>query len=96
MAIITTDDVRKLAKISAIHIEESELENLTEQLGAVLTYASSLKDAARTVSPKTALLSAVNITREDIPQPYNTTLLLEQAPQREGDFFVVPVIVKQH
>lgn len=94
MTRITKDDVRKLARISAIEISEGELDGLTKHLEAVLQYASSLSEVAQMPHPTVDLLHTVNRIREDQSQSFDTECLLEVAPEREGNFFVVPVIIK--
>lgn len=104
MIIISADDVRKLAQISAIQISENEIESLTQELRAVLAYASSLQNvpdaiadgaiADGSVCQGSQLFSTINVVRPDLTESYNAEVLLERAPEREGNFFVVPVIVK--
>lgn len=96
MKIISADDVRKLAKISSIHISENEVESLTQELRAVLAYASSLKDVPGEPTDSSLLFSTLNVLRPDVVESYNAEALMQRAPEREGNFFVVPVIVKQH
>jgi aspartyl-tRNA(Asn)/glutamyl-tRNA(Gln) amidotransferase subunit C len=99
MASITQEDVRKLSRIACIEIEEHEIKQLTQELEAVLNYASSLKvvaeNSAVTIPEESNPFFTVNRTREDEPVPYDTEILLKEAPAREDNFFVVPVIVKQ-
>jgi aspartyl-tRNA(Asn)/glutamyl-tRNA(Gln) amidotransferase subunit C len=102
VALITPDDIRKLAKIAALEVHEDEITVLAQELEAVLTYASSLKEIASgqyTIPglPEQAvsLPRPVNITRPDTSSSFNSEVLLEAAPEREDNYFVVPVIVKQ-
>jgi aspartyl-tRNA(Asn)/glutamyl-tRNA(Gln) amidotransferase subunit C len=95
MALITRDEVRKIAKISCIEVQESELDLLADELEAVLRYASSLKAIADNAQATAPVLHTVNITREDETRPFDSKKLVALAPQHEENFFVVPVIVKQ-
>ncbi len=94
MTLITKDDVRKLARISAISFSEDELDSLTKHLQDVLQYASSLKELAQNNGETVDLLHTVNRTREDEAEAFDTECLLKSAPEHEGNFFVVPVIIK--
>lgn len=95
MALITRDEVRKIAKISCIEVQESELDVLAEELEAVLRYASSLKTVADNSQSTGSLLHTVNVMREDETRPFDSKKLVAAAPHHEENFFVVPVIVKQ-
>ncbi len=43
---ITREELLKLAQISQIHVQEHEIDPLIEDISAVLSYASSLKEIA--------------------------------------------------
>lgn len=90
---ITREDVLKLGYISNITITEDEIEPLMNKLSAVLSYASHLQDVVGT-HKEAQLPTQVNITREDVAIPTPTEPLLALAPQREENFYVVPVILK--
>lgn len=76
-------------------MERDEIEQLTTEIEAVLEYASSLQAIAQ----KSALVEGedlgVNVMRDDVAVQDNREALLAQAPEREGDYFVVPKIIKQ-
>lgn len=95
MTHITKEEVLKLAALSHIALYEDEAEALARDLEAVLTYASSLQDVARTYQgPRLELIKNTNITRDDVPQLTPFEPLLAQAPEREGNYIVVPKIIK--
>jgi aspartyl/glutamyl-tRNA(Asn/Gln) amidotransferase C subunit len=90
---ITREDVLKLGYISNITITEDEIIPLMNKLSAVLSYAEHLKDIVE--SKKEAELPCqVNITRPDVVVETPAEPLLELAPQREENFYVVPMILK--
>lgn len=88
---ITKEEVEKIARLSNIELSESEITQAQKHLGAVLSYAARVQDIAKDVD--ITLLKNENVERPDIIQQYNSQTILEQAPEREGDFFVVPVII---
>jgi aspartyl-tRNA(Asn)/glutamyl-tRNA(Gln) amidotransferase subunit C len=90
MTVITKDEVRKLAKIAAIKVAEDEVDELTQEIHAVLTYVSSLKEVPQ--GQGIEMPRTINRMRSDVTQPFDAEVLLENAPQREGPFFVVPII----
>ncbi|HVW99568.1 MAG TPA: Asp-tRNA(Asn)/Glu-tRNA(Gln) amidotransferase subunit GatC [Candidatus Babeliaceae bacterium] len=93
MALVTREDIIKLAGLSNISIDDHEVEQLTQQIESVLSYASCLKELA-THTEIQPLSKNSNIFRKDTIIPTDPVPLLAQAPEREGDYFVVPVIIK--
>jgi aspartyl-tRNA(Asn)/glutamyl-tRNA(Gln) amidotransferase subunit C len=93
-SIITREEVEKIARLSNIELSESEIINAQKHLEAVLTYAARVQDIAKDVD--VALLKNQNIERGDIIQLCNPQPILAQAPEREGEFFVVPVIIENN
>lgn len=91
---ITKEEVEKIARLSHIELSESEIIQAQKHLEAVLGYAARVQDIAKDID--IALLKNENVERKDIVQPYDTEPILAQAPEREGDFFVVPVIIENN
>lgn len=85
--------------MSRITITADEAEKLAGEIAAVLTYASSLqeiaKNAQKIAHPDAVAQAGVNVMRDDVALPEDAQVLLAQAPEREGDYFVVPRIIKQ-
>lgn len=85
----------KLAAMSNILLYDHEVELLAADLESVLTYASSLQAIAqRHTMDITATVKNTNIMRDDLIQATPSQPLLALAPEREGDYFVVPKIIK--
>jgi aspartyl-tRNA(Asn)/glutamyl-tRNA(Gln) amidotransferase subunit C len=91
---ISKEEVEKIARLSNIELSESEISKAQKHLEAVLTYAARVQDIAKDVD--ITLLKNENIERDDTVQPCNPQAILAQAPEREGDFFVVPVIIENN
>jgi len=94
MAKISKEEILKLAHISHIKINEQEVEHLAHELEAVLTYASGLQEIARSYNNMSNNSVVYNIMRDDTVVPCDPEPLLEQAPQSEAHFFIVPKIIK--
>jgi len=95
MSRITADDVRKVAKLARLELPEAKIATYTEQLERILDYVAHLQEVDTTdVPPTTRAVEVVNVTRADAVEstPVREDLL-DQAPQREGDFFRVPQIL---
>ena len=95
MSKITADDVRKVAKLARLDLPEDTIATYTGQLERILDYVDQLQaDNTEGVAPTTRAVEVVNATREDIVVDTDVRQeLLDQAPQREGDFFRVPKIL---
>jgi aspartyl-tRNA(Asn)/glutamyl-tRNA(Gln) amidotransferase subunit C len=94
MSLITKEEVAKIARLSNIELSEEEITKAQKHLEAVLSYAARVQDIAKDID--IPLFKNQNIERDDIVQPCNPEPILVQAPEREGDFFVVPVIIENN
>jgi aspartyl-tRNA(Asn)/glutamyl-tRNA(Gln) amidotransferase subunit C len=95
MGRITPDDVRKVAKLARLDLEEAKITTYANQLERILEYVAHLEQVdTEGVPPTTRAVEVVNVTREDAvdPTPVREELL-NLSPQREGDFFRVPKIL---
>ena len=95
MSKISADDVRKVAKLARLYLPEDTIATYTGQLERILDYVDQLQAVdTEGVLPTTRAVEVVNATREDIVVATDVRQdLLDQAPQREGDFFRVPKIL---
>ncbi len=93
--VITADDVRKVAHLARLAIDESEVPALTSQLDSILDYVNQLSELDVTdVAPTTRAIEVSNVTRPDVLETsVNREELLAIAPDREDDFFRVPKII---
>lgn len=92
MTNITREEVLKIARISNLGLTDDEMQSLVEQLKQVLSYAQRVNEVAADIEEPS--VKAVNVFREDVVVKKDPELILAQAPEREGDFFVVPAILE--
>jgi aspartyl-tRNA(Asn)/glutamyl-tRNA(Gln) amidotransferase subunit C len=95
MSKITADDVRKVAQLARLALPEEKIAAYTGQLERILGYVAHLETVdTEGVEPTTRAVEVVNVTRQDIVTPTSVREeLLDEAPQREGDFIRVPKIL---
>ncbi|XGB38771.1 MAG: Asp-tRNA(Asn)/Glu-tRNA(Gln) amidotransferase subunit GatC [Cyanobacteria bacterium LVE1205-1] len=88
------EEVRKVASLARLELTPDEEGQFATQLSDILTYIEQLNQLDTTdVLPTTRAIDGSNITREDHLTPYaNPRLILEGAPEPEGEFFRVPKI----
>ncbi len=88
---ITTDEVRHIAKLAKINISEADLEKFTSQLGSILDFFSQLQEVPTDDVPETSQVTGLeNVTRpDDIKDTENIDKYLEQAPHQVDNHCVV-------
>ena len=92
---ISQDDVRHVAKLSRLKLDDAQTEHFTEQLGAILGYISKLNELdVDDVEPLAHPLDLVNVLRDDVEQPgMPNDLALHTAPDAGDGFFKVPKVL---
>ena len=97
MSRISQEDVRKVAKLARLDLEEAKITTYANQLERILDYVSHLESIdTEGVQPTTRAVEVVNVTRADAVETTEVRQeLLNLAPQREGDFFRVPRILAE-
>ena len=97
MSRISQEDVRKVAKLARLDLEEAKITTYASQLERILDYVSHLESIdTEGVLPTTRAVEVVNVTRADAVETTEVRQeLLNLAPQREGDFFRVPRILAE-
>ena len=90
------DSLYKLGKLSKIQIDESKLKSLSSDLGSIIEFIDRLKSIdTENVDPTSNSLDQSLVMREDISSDVNTANeILENAPQKELDFFSVPKVIE--
>jgi aspartyl-tRNA(Asn)/glutamyl-tRNA(Gln) amidotransferase subunit C len=92
---ITLDQVRHVAKLSRLALDESRLEKFAVQLGSILEYVAKISEVDVTgVEPMAQALPTYNVFRDDVVEPsLPLEKVLENAPDSDGPFFKVPKII---
>lgn len=93
---VTTDDVRKVARLSRIAVPEDRLEGLASELSGILDWIDQLNEVdIEGVEPMTSVVEARLPMREDVvTDGERRDELLANAPRAEDGFFVVPKSVE--
>lgn len=92
---ITREEVEHVAKLARLELTAAEVERMTGQLDAILSYVAKL-DALDTtgVDVTTHSQQVVNAFREDEVRPsLPRERALANAPEQNGEAFVVPRVI---
>jgi aspartyl-tRNA(Asn)/glutamyl-tRNA(Gln) amidotransferase subunit C len=92
---ILAQEVREIAALARLRLDEAEIERMTHELDAILGYIETVQklDTGNAV-PMTHAVPFDCPFREDVPgQSLPVDEALRNAPRREGSFFEVPRIV---
>ena len=92
---ISKDDVIHVAELARLEFGEEELEKFTDQLGNILEYIEKLSELdTKGVEPTSHVLDISTPLREDRVEEWITAEeALQNAPEREDDFFPVPKVI---
>jgi aspartyl-tRNA(Asn)/glutamyl-tRNA(Gln) amidotransferase subunit C len=95
MPVLTRADVEHVAYLARLGLTEDELARLEGQLNHILDQYATLAELDTDSIPPTAqTIELENILREDVARPSMPPEdVLANAPERDGDFFVVPAIL---
>ena len=94
---ISSNEVKKVAKLARLELNESEIQKHAEQLENILGYIKQLEKINTDNIPcTTRAIEVVNVLRKDEKKDYqNSEELLDLAPSRENQFFRVPKIISE-
>ena len=94
---ISSDEVKKVAQLARLELNENEIDQHAEQLEKILEYIKQLeKINTENVPCTTRAIEVVNVLRKDEKKNYeNSDAILDLAPSRENKFFKVPKIINE-
>jgi len=90
---ISRDEVLKIAQMTRVSLHEDEIAPMIKHLEGVLSYAERVQEIAADIEEPSN--KNVNVFREDVVVKTGAEKILAQSPEREDDYFVVPVIIEK-
>ena len=92
---ISRDEVKKVAQLARLELNENQIQKHAEQLEKILEYIKQLeKINTNNIQCTTRAIEVINVLRKDEKKSYQSTeQLLDLAPSRENKFFKVPKII---
>jgi aspartyl-tRNA(Asn)/glutamyl-tRNA(Gln) amidotransferase subunit C len=92
---LTADQVRWVAHLARLELNDADLETMARQLSAIVDYVDQLKQVnTEGVEPLAHPLPICSVFRDDEPAPSLTVdEALANAPARQGGFYSVPAVL---
>ena len=92
---ITREEVRHVAKLARLDLTGAEVDRMTTQLDAILSYVAKLDELDTAgVTATTHTQQVVNAFREDVVRPsLPRERALVNGPDQNGESFVVPRVI---
>jgi len=97
MTKITREEVKKVAHLARLELNENEISNHADQIEKILDYIRQLEKIDTDDIPcTTRAIEVINVFRKDENKnsKYNEEIL-ELAPSREDQYFKVPKIINE-
>ena len=88
--------VRRIAKLSRLHIEDADIPRLQTELGGILTWIEQLNEVdVDGIEPLTGAATMALRLRDDVvTDGAMGEAVLSNAPDRAGNFYAVPKVVE--
>ena len=94
---VDKETVRRIAQLARIRVDEEDLEPLAKELSAILQWVEQLSEVdTENVPPMTSVEDDMPMKKrpDEVTDGFCPEDILANAPQREGNFFVVPKVVE--
>ncbi len=97
MGKITKEEVKKVAYLARLELNEDQINNHSEQLEKILEYIKQLERIDTNDVPcTTRAIEVINVFRKDEKKNFDfNEELLELGPSREDKYFKVPKIMSE-
>ena len=93
---IDKNQVKKIAKLSRVSLDESKLESLSKDLASILNFVEQLNELdTKKTEPLTSIVDKTLESRADkINDGKIKKEILKNSPDKNEDFFIVPKVVE--
>ncbi|MFP4168329.1 MAG: Asp-tRNA(Asn)/Glu-tRNA(Gln) amidotransferase subunit GatC [Desulfonatronovibrionaceae bacterium] len=92
---ISKDEVRSVAELARLQLEEKKLDQFAKQMDSILEYVHKLEEVdTSAVEPMYTPVDNTTVLRKDREtKEHSREEILENAPGADGQFFTVPKII---
>jgi len=93
---IDKNQVKKVAKLSRISLDDSKLESLSKDLDSILNFVEQLNELdTKKTEPLTSIIEKILEPRIDkVNDGKIKDEILKNSPDKNEDFFIVPKVVE--
>jgi aspartyl-tRNA(Asn)/glutamyl-tRNA(Gln) amidotransferase subunit C len=93
---VDKDTVRRIAKLARLAVPEERLEPLAGELNGIFQWVEMLNevDVAGVPAMTSVVAQKLKWRKDEVTDGGQAEALLANAPDREGEFFVVPKVVE--
>lgn len=93
MASFNKEELLHIAHLSALKLDDKEIDLFVDQIKTILGFVDQLKEVK--ISTQAESVHNVNIFREDTAIKTDASAIMEQAPVVDGPYFAVPKILDE-
>ncbi len=93
MAQISHEELVHIADLSALKIAAEEEDMFRQQIDTILAYVDQIAEVQGDVLVQQGGIG--NMLYDDVPQKFDSTILLERSCNHDSSFFVVPKILDE-
>jgi aspartyl-tRNA(Asn)/glutamyl-tRNA(Gln) amidotransferase subunit C len=93
MTAFNKQELLSIAKLSALKLEDKEIDLFEQQIKSILAYVDQLQQVP--ISSAVSHIGNSNIFREDVAVKKDSTDILAQAPETDENYFTVPKILDE-
>jgi aspartyl-tRNA(Asn)/glutamyl-tRNA(Gln) amidotransferase subunit C len=92
---LTTADVKHVAALARLGLDDDEVERMREQLSSILGHIAALEEIdTATISPTAQVIALRNVLRDDEVRPsLPRHAILANAPRQRDGFFEVDAVL---
>ena len=93
---VSKEDVRKIADLARLHLDQTEVQRMTRDMNDILDYVEKLNEVdTENVSPLSWLEGKVTPMQADAVIKFDhIEEALKNSPRSEGRFFIVPKVIE--
>ena len=88
--------VARIARLARLEVPDNQLETVAGELGHILAFVEQLNEVdTKGVEPMTAVVEmSLRMRADKVTEGGDPEKVLANAPERTGDYFVVPKVVE--
>jgi aspartyl-tRNA(Asn)/glutamyl-tRNA(Gln) amidotransferase subunit C len=93
---VDADTVRRIAHLARIAVAEGEIGHLKDEINGMLAFVDQLKEVnVEGVEPMTSVTPmAMKMRHDAVTDGNNAEAVLQNAPQTDDGFFLVPKVIE--